>query len=149
MRNKKIGIISSCGGHFTEVAMLMSVYANYDHFYVFNDKITLPENITQPVYFITHSERDLKLILNFWEAFKILRREKPQLLLSTGAGAIVPFALMAKFFKIKTVYIETVTSIDKPSLTGRIMYYLTDFFYYQWPTLKKYFPKGECIGTLL
>lgn len=72
------------------------------------------------------------------------------MLLSTGAGPIVPFALIGRFlFGIKTIYVETITSVNKPSLTGRIMYYLTKHFYYQWPQLKNFFPKGVNIGTML
>lgn len=147
---KKIGIISSCGGHLTEVRMLMPVYTAYEHFYVLNDRVLLSEDSLDKTYFIAHSERDFKFFLNLWEAFKIIKKERPTVLLSTGAGPIVPFALVGKFlFGIKTIYIETIASVKQPSLTGKIMYYLADFFYYQWPTLKRYFPKGECIGTFL
>lgn len=150
MKTKKICIVSSCGGHLTEVRMLMPVYSSYDHFYVLNDKTLLSNDIKDKTYFISHSERDLKFFKNLWEAFKILKSERPSVLLSTGAGPIVPFALIGKFlFGIKTIYIETIASVEKPSLTGRIMYYLGDFFFYQWPGLERYFPKGECIGILL
>jgi beta-1,4-N-acetylglucosaminyltransferase len=149
MKRKKICIVSSCGGHLTEVRMLQPVYSNYDFFYVLNDKAILAKDMQNCTYFITHSERDYKFFINLWEAFRIIRKEKPSLLLSTGAGPIVPFTLIAKLFGIKTIYIETFTSVDKPTLSGKIMYYLADAFYYQWNTLKKYFPKGEYIGSLL
>lgn len=146
---KKICIVSSCGGHLTEVRALLPIYSEYDHFYVLNDRALLSEDIKDKTYFITHSERDLKFFKNLWEALVILKKERPSIFLSTGAGPIVPFALVGRLFGIKTIYIETLTSVEKPSLTGRIMYYLADYFYYQWPNLKKYFKKGECVGTLL
>jgi beta-1,4-N-acetylglucosaminyltransferase len=146
----KIGIISSCGGHLTEVRILLSEYQKYNHFYVINHSIELPADMIHRTYFIAHSERDWKFFLNLYQAFKILLFEKPDILLSTGAGPIVPFALIAKFIiKTKLIYIETMASVDKPSLTGRIMYYLSDYFFYQWPQLRKYFPKGRYGGLLL
>ncbi|EKD55090.1 MAG: exopolysaccharide biosynthesis protein, glycosyltransferase [uncultured bacterium] len=149
-KNKKICIVSSCGGHLTEIRMLLSIYSFYDYFYVLNDKALLASDMKDKTYFITHSERDIKFFKNLWEAFQIIRKERPDVLMSTGAGPIVPFSLVGRFlFGIKTIYIETFTSIEKPTLTGKIMYWLADFFYYQWPDLKKYFPKGEYIGTLL
>ena len=128
----------------------MPVYSTYNHFYVLNDQALLAKDMQNKTYFITHAERNWKMLINLWEAFKILRRERPDVLLSTGAGLIVPFSLVARFlFGIKTIYIETMAYVDRPSLTGRAMYYLADFFYYQWPSLKQFFPKGECIGPLL
>jgi len=145
----KIAIISSCGGHLTEVRALLPKYKNYDHFYVINHLIELPVDMINRTYFITHSERDWKFFLNLYQALKILRSEKPDMLPSTGAGPIVPFALISKFLmRTKIIYIETMACVDKPSLTGRIMYYLSDHFFYQWPQLGKYFPRGKYGGLL-
>lgn len=146
----KICIVSSCGGHLTEVRTFKSAYQEYDHFYVLNDTIELPNDMVGRTHFIAHSERDLKLFINFFEALAILKREKPSLIISTGAGPIVPFAIIGKlFFKIKIVYIESIASIIRPSLSGKIMYRIADKFYFQWEDLKKFFPKGEFIGPLI
>lgn len=77
MKNhRKICIVSSCGGHLTEVMMLLPIYSSYDHFYVLNDKALLSKDIKNKTYFITHSERDWKFFKNLWEAFVILTKEK-------------------------------------------------------------------------
>jgi beta-1,4-N-acetylglucosaminyltransferase len=146
----KIGIISSCGGHLTEVMCLRHIYERYEHFYVINDKIVLTKEMTGRTYFISHSERDLKFFTNLVEAIKILFKERPKVLLSTGAGPIVPFALIGRFFfGCKIIYIETITRINRPSLTGRLMYYLANHFYYQWKELAIFFPRGQYCGSLL
>lgn len=146
----KICIVSSCGGHLTEVRCLLSVYSKYKHFYVINHEIHLPTDMRDKTYFIKHSERDLLFFVNVLEAFTILRREKPKIIISTGAGPIVPFALVGKLiFGAKIIFIETITRVKKPSLTGRIMYKIADEFYYQWETLSTYYPKGHFYGTLL
>ena len=145
----KICIVSSCGGHLTEVRALKSIYEKYGHFYVVNDKIKLPRDTEGKIYFIRHSERDWIFFVNLWEAWHILRKEQPQLILSTGAGPIVPFAIMGKLFSIPTVFIETFTRVAKPSLTGRIMYFLADRFLYQWKPLSHFFPRGTYGGPLV
>jgi UDP-N-acetylglucosamine:LPS N-acetylglucosamine transferase len=145
----KVAIVSSCGGHLTEVRALPPAYGQYDHFYVLNDRVQLAVDMEGRTYFISHSERDWKFFLNLWEAFRILRRERPDVLLSTGAGPVVPFALIGRFlFGCRIVFVETFTRVTAPSLTGRIMYRLAHDFYYQWPTLARYFPRGICGGTL-
>lgn len=146
----KICIVSSCGGHLTEVRRLAGAFKAYDHFYVLNDHALLPADMRNKTYFITHSERDWKLIVNLWEAFRILRRERPDIILSTGAGPAVPFAIIGRFFlRSKVIFVETLTSVERPSLTGRIMYYIAHHFYYQWPELQDYFSKGEYGGPLV
>ena len=120
-----------------------------DHFYVLNDRIALPPDMEGITYFIGHSERDWRFFQNLWEAWRILRKERPTILLSTGAGPIVPFALVGKLLGIRSIFIEIGTQIHTPSLTGRLMYHLADRFFYQWPSLEKYFPKGVYGGTLL
>jgi UDP-N-acetylglucosamine:LPS N-acetylglucosamine transferase len=145
----KICIVSSCGGHLTEVRSLREAYARYQHFYVLNDRVLLPPDMEGRTYFIRHSERDLLFFVNLVEAWRILRRERPRLILSTGAGPAVPFALVGRLLGIPSVYVETVTRIDHPSLTGRLMYYLAHRFVYQWPSLVRYFPRAEYGGGLL
>lgn len=145
----KICIVSSCGGHLTEVRVLKPVYECYEHFYVLNDRVLLPQDMEGKTVFIRHSERDWLFFVNLWEAWRILRKERPALILSTGAGPVVPFALVGKLLRVPTLYIETFTRVLKPSMTGRIMYYLADRFFYQWETLAPYFPKAVYGGFLL
>jgi UDP-N-acetylglucosamine:LPS N-acetylglucosamine transferase len=146
----KVCIVSSCGGHLTEVRELMPAYANDLHFYVLNDRALLPDDMQNRTYFIAHSERDWKFLLNLWEAFVILRRERPTVILSTGAGPVVPFAIVGRFlFGTRVVFVETIARIDSPSMTGRIMYWLAHDFFYQWPQLATYFPRGTYGGLLI
>jgi UDP-N-acetylglucosamine:LPS N-acetylglucosamine transferase len=144
----KIAIVSSCGGHLTEARCLREAYEGFAHFYVLNDRIALPPDMEGRTYFITHAERDWRVLVNVVEAWRILRRERPALLLTTGAGPAVPFALVALCLRIPVVFVETITRVRKPSLTGRLMYVLADDFFYQWPELAPYFPRGRLGGPL-
>ncbi len=144
----KIALVSSCGGHLTDVRALRPVYEGHEHFYVLNDRAILPKDMEGKTIFIRHSERDWLFFLNLWEAWRILRKERPNLILSTGAGPVVPFALVGKVLGIPTVYIEISASVTEPSLSGRIMYRLADKFFYQWEGLRRYFPKGIYGGLI-
>jgi beta-1,4-N-acetylglucosaminyltransferase len=148
-RKIKYCIVSSCGGHLTEIRSIRSLYSNSKYFYVLNEKIILPQDMKNKTYFVRHSERDLLFFVNLWEAWKILRQERPNIILSTGAGVIVPFTLVAKVLKIPVIYIEASTQISRPTLSGRLMYYLADKFFYQWEELGKFFPKGIYGGVIL
>lgn len=146
----KVCVVSSCGGHLTEVRCLKPAYEKYAHFYVLNDKAILPPDMQGRTYFIAHSERDWKFFLNLWEAFRILRRERPDVILSTGAGPIVPFAIVGRLsFRTRVIFVETITSVHTATLTGRIMQHLAHRFFYQWELPSGFFPKGEYGGPLI
>lgn len=146
----KVCIVSSVGGHLTEVRQLRTAYEGYPHFYVLNDQALLPPDMVGITHFIAHSERDWKFLLNLWEAFRILWREQPTVILSTGAGPVVPFAIIGRlFFGAYVIYVETITKIEAPSLTGKIMRYLAHRCFYQWESLRPFFPRGEYGGSLL
>ena len=146
----KICIVSSCGGHLTEARMMRAAYARYPHFYVLNDKVCLPKDMQGRTMFITHSERDWKFLLNLWEAWRILRRERPTAIFSTGAGPAVPFAIVGRLlFGVRVIYVESITRISHPSLTGRLMYWIAHKFFYQHQPLERYFPKGRYGGPLV
>ena len=146
----KLCIVSSCGGHLTEVRRLRPAYAIYEHFYILNDHAILPGDMQGQTYFIKHSERDWRFFVNLWEAFAILRRERPQVILSTGAGPAVPVAIVGRLlYSTKVIFVETLTSVRRPSLTARIMYYLAHRFFYQWEGLARFFPRGTYGGLLV
>ena len=120
----------------------------YDHFYVINEKRNISVEVNSNTYFITHSERDWRFFLNLYEAFRILQKERPDAILSTGAGPAVSMSLVGKIFGSSIIFIESFAAVIRPTLTGRIMYYIADRFYYQWKSLKRYYQKGIYGGSI-
>ena len=91
----KLAIVSSVGGHLSEMLQLRSIYEPYEHFYILNDAKKLPDFMEGRTYFIKHSERDLWTLYNIWECWRILVKERPDIIMSTGAGPAVPAFLVA------------------------------------------------------
>lgn len=145
----KVCIVSSCGGHLTEVRTLRSAYEHYPHFYVLNDRVVLPADMEGKTHFIRHSERDWLFLVNLWEATRILLRERPNVILSTGAGPVVPFALVGKLLGVRSIFVETFNRVTEPSLSGRIMYRLADRFFYQWRSLQRFYPRATYGGPVV
>lgn len=96
------------------------------------------------------ANRNIKnLIKNTFLAIKILMKEKPDLIISTGAAPAIPFFYIGKLFGAKLVYLEVYDRIDLPTLTGKIVYPITDLFLLQWEEQLKFYPKGKNIGGIL
>src|SRR5262249_51957056 len=112
-------IISSVGGHLAEIRSLRGVYEQYEVTYILNCHTNIHDDMQGRTCFISHSERDWRFILNLYEAWHLLRHYRPHVLLSAGAGCIVPFAIVGRIFKIPTIYLESMTNVTTPSLTGR------------------------------
>lgn len=147
----KICFACSSGGHLAQLHMLKPFWQDKDRFWVTFDKEdarSLLEGETLiPCYYPTN--RSLKaLIRNTCLAWKVLRKEKPDLIISSGAAVAVPFFYLAKLRRIKTVYIEIIDRIDKPTLTGRLVYPVTDRMIVQWEEMKKVYPKAICLGSI-
>ena len=147
----KVCLVGSSGGHLTHLYMLKPFWKDKDHFWVTFDKTDaksiLKEERFYPCYYPTN--RNVKnTIKNTILAFKILRKEKPDLIISSGAAVAVPFFWLGKLFGAKTVYIEIFDRIDKPTLTGKLVYPVTDKFIVQWEELKKVYPKAINLGGI-
>ena len=147
----KICLACSSGGHLTHLYMLKPFWQEKDRFWVTFDKADAKSLLAGermiPCYYPTN--RSLKaLVINTRLAWKVLREEKPDLIVSSGAAIAVPFFYIGKLLGIKTMYIEVFDRIDKPTLTGRLVYPVTDRFVVQWEEMKKVYPKAINLGSI-
>ena len=149
--NMKGGLLGSSGGHFTHLYMLQPYWQEQERFWVTFDKqdaaSLLSGEQVYHCYFPTN--RNLKnLIRNTILAWKVLGKEKPDLIVSSGAAVAVPFFYLGKLFGAKTVYIEVFDRIDKPTLTGKLVYPVADRFIVQWEEMKEVYPKAINLGSI-
>ena len=100
-----------------------------------------------PCYYPTN--RSLKaLVKNTKIAWDVLHKEKPDLIVSCGAAVAVPFFYIGKMMGAKVVYIEVFDRIDKPTMTGKMVYPIADKFVVQWDEQKKVYPKAVNLGSI-
>lgn len=150
-QNLKICLVGSSGGHLTHLYMLKPFWKDKNRFWVTFDKedarSLLKDEKVYPCYFPTN--RNIKnLIRNTFLAIKVLKKEKPDLIISSGAAVAVPFFYLGKLFGAKNIYIEVFDRIDKPTLTGKLVYPVTDRFIVQWEEMKKVYPKAINLGSI-
>ena len=88
------------------------------------------------------------LLRNLRLSWQVLRRYRPDVVVSTGAGCAFPFFVMAKALRMKTVYVEVYDRIDSKPLTSRLCYPFSDLFLVQWDEQQKLYPKSQVIGRL-
>jgi UDP-N-acetylglucosamine:LPS N-acetylglucosamine transferase len=89
----------------------------------------------------------VNLVRNFFLAIYVLLKEKPELVMTTGAGVAVPFLILAHLFGARTVFVESITRVDSLSLSARLVSPFAEV-YVQWPELQKHYPKTIYAGAM-
>jgi len=151
-KDYKVCLVCSSGGHLLQLMRLKSWWKKHKRFWVtFNKQDAIYLLKKERTYWAFHptTRNILNLIRNFLFAFKILLKEKPDIIISSGAGVAVPFFYTGKLLGAKLIFVEAFTKVNSPLLTGRIVYPVADSFLLQWEGQKKFYPQAELIGPLL
>lgn len=152
MRKGRIGIITSRGGHIYQMYQLRPWWRKYDRFWVTFPGVDTTSLLSgERIYYgyqpdtrnIVNAVRHLLL------AWSVLRRERPTLLISCGAGIAPPFFYVAKLLGIKTAYIEVYDFLTHPSLSAALVAPIADTMLVQHPFQKKFFRKALYKGAIL
>lgn len=143
----------SSGGHLAQLHCLDAWWRHHERFWVTFDK---PDAVSQlageRVYWGHHpTNRNLRnLARNALLAVKVLARERPDLIVSNGAGIAVPFFWVGKvLFGTRTVYVEVYDRIDSPTLTARLVHPVLDQMVVQWEDQRAFYPEAEMLGPVL
>ncbi|MDR3240905.1 MAG: UDP-N-acetylglucosamine--LPS N-acetylglucosamine transferase [Lactobacillaceae bacterium] len=147
----KIALVGSSGGHLTHLYLLKPFWESHERVWVTFDKADanslLADERRYNAFYPTNRNL-VNLIKNTFLAVKVLIKERPDVIISSGAAVAVPFFYLGKLFGAKTIYIEVFDRVDKPTLTGKMVYPVTDRFIVQWPEMKSVYPKAINLGGI-
>lgn len=149
----KACFVASSGGHWEELMCLKAIADEHNTFYVTEEGGQARDSSLQHIHLlpqINRRQRDflwrfLKLMIS---AGKIMFREKPDFVVTTGALIAFPFCVYAKLMGAKVIYIESFARVNDRSLTGRLVYPLADLFLVQWESLLELYPKAKYVGGI-
>ncbi len=152
--SKKICFICSSGGHLEQIKQLKKIKDRYNYFYVTN-KNEATKNMKEIKYLVKDLYRGKSRIkklfiifLMFLQQIYIFIKERPDVIITTGAGIAIPMCLIGHFFKKKVIYIESFARMNSVNKTGKFLYKYADLFIVQWEELLKYYPKAVYGGWL-
>jgi UDP-N-acetylglucosamine:LPS N-acetylglucosamine transferase len=135
--------VTSSGGHLSEVLEWLPAFSGLEWVVVLNAPGEVPEDVRPRVVRVAHAERDARVLWNLVEAWRLLRRLRPGVVVSPGAGCAVPFAVAARLLAIPTIHVEPRSAVSRPTLTGRLVRPFVRRMIVQWPALKKAFPRAR------
>ena len=147
----KICVACSPGGHMVQAKQLSPVYEKYDHFYfTFSGEVAQALRKTGRVRIIPNIVRynPFSWLIGVVLSAYIAIAERPDVVITTGAGVVVFFCVFAKLLGTKLIFVESMAKVDEPTLTAKLLYPFSDLFLVQWPGLLQFFPKAQFLGRL-
>lgn len=150
----KLCLTCSVGGHLTQLTQLKPLYEKYDHVLITEDTaLTRAMEGKENIRFVKLINRKMwnfpfVLLYNSFRSLFLLLREKPSVIISTGALSAVPVCYFGKLLGKKVVFIESYAKVSSPTLSGRLVYKIADLFIIQWEELRPFYPKAVYGGSI-
>ena len=147
----EILLVCSTGGHLLQLVALREAWESFSRVWVTFDKsdahsLLVGESV---VHAFGPTNRALKnLVRNLVLAWRVVGTLRPRVILTTGAGVAVPFAWIGRLRGARVVYVESITRIDGPSLSYRLLAPVTSRVYVQWPELESVVRGSHYVGSV-
>lgn len=155
MRPLRICVGASAGGHMNELLRLLDNAGGWrdrPSVYITTNGV-LAEKLGKlgKTYVIGECNRyhpieALKIILR---GVSIMAKDKPDVVITTGSMPMAMICAVAKAFRKKVVWIDSIANTEHFSASGRLVYRFADLFLTQWPELAERDRKAEFAGELL
>ena len=103
------------------------------------------------VYVVGECNRQhlLKIVAVLMRCINIILRKRPDVVISTGAAVGCIACFLAKLIGAKVIWIDSITNVERISLSGRMVRYIADLFLVQWPELVEQYTNVEYVGAVI
>lgn len=154
---KKVLFISSTGGHLSEMLQLKDMFNRYDYKIITEktkSNLKLKKYYGNRINYLVYGTKDhmlsypFKLIYNCFKSLYFYLKIHPDYVITTGAHTAGPMCLIAKIFGSRVIYIETFANINTKTITGKLLYPVSDKFIVQWDSMKKLYPNSIVGGWI-
>ncbi len=148
----KICLAASAGGHLTQLLKLSDSWNGYGTFCVTTTEVAR-KRLEQygKVYVIGECNRNhpIRVVKVLFRCIRIVLRERPDVLFSTGAAPGCMVCFLGKITGAKVIWIDSIANVQQISLSGRIVRHISDLFLVQWPELAEQYKNVEYAGAVI
>lgn len=148
----KICLAASAGGHLSQLLKLAESWSGRDAFYVTTARAARGDlEKYGRVYIVGECNRrhPIQTVWVFFQCLKIAFRERPQVVISTGAAPGLLLCFAAKLTGAKIVWIDSIANVERLSLSGYMVRYFADICLTQWPELAERYGNVEYEGAIV
>lgn len=152
-KEKKICFISSSGGHLEQLKQLKMVAEKYDHYYVLprnasTEKFKGKKYLVGDFYRKKHIQFLFRFAFTAIQQLYIFVKERPDVVITTGAGVVIPTCIYAHLLGKKLIYIESFARMKSLNKTAELLSKYADLFIVQWEDLRKILPNAVYGGWI-
>lgn len=136
---KKVLAIASVGGHWIQLLRLKNALIDTEVIFMSTKESFASMVPNYKFYAVTDSNRwnKLKLIQTFFEVFRIILKERPQVIITTGAAPGLMGIIIGRFLGCRTIWVDSIANVETLSMSGKIAKKFATRVYTQWPDLAK------------
>lgn len=150
---ERILLVGSSGGHLAQLMSLRPWWSAHERAWVTFPTEDAKSNLeaeSDVSWAYSPTTRNIpNLLRNARLAYLVIRRFRPTVVVSTGAGSAFPFFVTARALGIATVYIEVFDRVESPTLTGRLCRPFSDLMLVQWRDQLGLYRDAQLLGRLL
>jgi UDP-N-acetylglucosamine:LPS N-acetylglucosamine transferase len=150
-RRPRVVLVASAGGHLAQLVQLRAYWETYDRVWVSFDKLDVRSRLAGERVVHGHwptTRSVVNAVRNLHLAWQVLRSERPDLVVTSGAGLGVPFVFAARVLGIRSAYLEVYDRIDSPTLSGRLCHRVVDLFLVQWEEQRRFYRRAVLAGPV-
>lgn len=148
----RICLAASAGGHISQLLKLAESWDGYETFCVTTTQV-VRDKLSRfgEVYVVGECNREhpIRVVSVLLRCIRIMFRHRPDVVISTGAAAGCMLCFLGKMIGAKVVWIDSITNVERLSLSGRMVRYIADLFLVQWPELAGRYKRVEFVGTVV
>ena len=136
----------------SQLLKLADSWAGQDVFYVTTTEVVRQKlQKSSRVYAVGECNRQhpFRVIQVFYRCIKIVCREHPDIVISTGAAPGLLLCLAAKIFGAKIVWVDSIANVERLSMSGRMIRHFADLFLTQWPEFAQRYRNVEYAGAVV
>jgi UDP-N-acetylglucosamine:LPS N-acetylglucosamine transferase len=137
--HEKVLAVASSGGHWVQLRRVTPAFAESEVVYVTvleSYRSQVPENKFYTVKDATRWNKVGLIVLALQLAW-IIVKEKPDVVISTGAAPGYFAILLGRLFRAKTIWIDSMANIEELSMSGSRVGRYADLWLTQWPHLAR------------
>jgi len=149
-QNRRILAVASGGGHWVQLLRVVPAFAEFDLAFVTVKEAYREQVDGRRFYVINDATRWNKfgLIVMALKLLWILLRERPDVVVSTGAAPGYVGLRLGRWLGARTIWIDSVANVEALSLSGQRIGHHADLWLTQWPHLAR--PEGpHYLGAVL
>jgi len=138
-RAKKIIAVASGGGHWMELLRLRPAFQGHEVVFVTVSPIYRSDVGTARFYVVNDATRwdKLALLKLMFRIARVLVRERPDVVISTGAAPGCFAIVFGKLLRARTIWLDSIANVERLTLSGRLAGRFADLWLTQWPHLAK------------